>query len=173
MVEWCLEYIPPDSPSRVLEVGSGNGTLLFALLESGYLPHTLCGIDYSEDAIKLSRAIAANKGSEATEITFAICDFLCQDPPEKPDSWDLILDKGTYDAMSLGEKDNSGHAPNFRYPERVARLLKPGGCFLITCTQYMSLLDLFPKRFVAQHVTLLKMSSKLHLSRLKLDYYIS
>jgi hypothetical protein len=48
-------------------------------------------------------------------------------------AWDLLLDKGTFDAIALGEKDAAGKSPAAGYPDRVARLLKPGGFFLITC----------------------------------------
>lgn len=140
MVKWALEYIPPSQNASVLEVGSGNGTLLFALVEEGYDPSLLCGIDYSADAVKLARAIAETTGA-ADSITFAECDFLTSDPPRLPhmlseqpaDVWDLLLDKGTFDAIALGEKETDDKSPAARYPARVARLLKPGGSFLITC----------------------------------------
>lgn len=136
MVDWCIEHYPPQENSlHTLEIGSGNGTLLFGLLEAGYSKGTLKGIDYSADAIKLSQAIA--KSRDMTDgITFQLCDFLEE---ELEGGWDLILDKGTYDAMALGKKGEDGHAPNARYPERVARLLKPGGRFLITCEIHVEL----------------------------------
>lgn len=153
MVEWCQEHAP--SSSRILEVGSGNGTLLFGLQEAGYSPETLTGIDYSLDAINLSRAIGLKRGSDAEDITFTLCDFLTDDLPG--DGWDLVLDKGTYDAMALGEKDDDGHAPNAKYPERVVKLLKPRGRFLITCeVQYLRR----PRQSLTrlQHVILQRMS---------------
>ena len=76
-------------------------------------------------------------------INFSECDFLKDDPPIPEnlrlggliDIWDLILDKGTYDAIALGQKDDQGRSPSINYPGRVARLLKPGGYCLITCKQ--------------------------------------
>ncbi len=56
MVDWALENVPPSSNPAVLEVGSGNGTLLLSLLEAGYDGSTLYGIDYSEGAIALAQA---------------------------------------------------------------------------------------------------------------------
>ena len=47
MVEWSLENIPPSHKPSTLEIGSGNGTLLLGLLDAGYDPAMLSGIDYS------------------------------------------------------------------------------------------------------------------------------
>jgi len=139
MVDWCLEHIPPSTNPAVLEVGSGNGTLLLALAESGYNQTLLVGIDYCRDAVKLAAYIAQNRN--AAEVTFEECDFLKNDPPPLPNMeatgapalWDLVLDKGTYDAIALGQRDEKGKSPAAQYPTRVARFLKPGGIFLITC----------------------------------------
>ena len=144
MVEWSLENIPPSCNASILEIGSGNGTLLFGLLDAGYNPEKLFGIDYSPGAVALSTQIAQTRGGSL--INFSECDFLKDDPPipenlrsaSRIDIWDLILDKGTYDAISLGQKDDQGHSPSKYYPGRAARLLKPGGCFLITCKSLRS-----------------------------------
>ncbi len=139
MVDWSLEHVPPLFKPAILEVGSGNGTLLFALAEADYLQTRLLGIDYSADAVKLATNVS--KTRDAEKITFSVCDFLTDDPPllhhmdteNAPASWDLVLDKGTYDAIALGPKDGNGKSPAARYPHRLTRLLKPGGIFLITC----------------------------------------
>ncbi|KAJ6576615.1 S-adenosyl-L-methionine-dependent methyltransferase [Mycena vulgaris] len=143
MVKWALEHVPPSQNASTLEVGSGNGTLLFALADAGYDASYLYGIDYSADAVHLARAIAATTDS-GDSITFAECDFLTTDPPrlphmppeQGPDVWDLLLDKGTFDAIALADKEDGGKSPAARYPGRVARLLKPGGSFLITSCNF-------------------------------------
>jgi SAM-dependent methyltransferase len=140
MVEWSFKHVPPSLDPAVLELGSGNGALLFALAEAGYSQNLLAGIDYSTDAVKLSTNISNARCM--TDIMFSVCDFLQEDPcplsdPERskaPHCWDLILDKGTYDAIALGQKDANGRSPAAEYPDRLCRLLKPGGLFLITCT---------------------------------------
>ena len=137
MVEWVTENVPVSINPYTVEIGSGNGTLLFALLEAGYAANQLSGIDYSQGAVELARSIAANRGQG---ITFSKSDFLQDNPPTLPGQegfgecvWDLILDKGTFDAVALGPKDDEGRSPASKYPERVSALLKPGGIFLITC----------------------------------------
>lgn len=160
MVDWALEAIPPDmDPSPfILEVGAGNGNLLFALHEAGYTPHRMCGVDYSSDAVRLAQAIArsrreAEDDGDTTErfegdpdaITFAVCDFLQEDVPALPGMtrleggsvvWDLVLDKGTFDAMALGTNED-GRSFADGYPLRVGRVVKPGGYFLITCESWI------------------------------------
>lgn len=170
MVQWTAEHVPYSDDPTILEIGSGNGTLLFTLHEEEhYSPKRLCGIDYSSDAVELAKSIALQRGAQ--EIIFNTCDFLMQDPPpisqehqssRRIDSWDLLLDKGTYDAIALGEKDELGRPPVFQYPSRVGRLLKPGGFFLITCK--IGLLRLYCYEVLSslslQHVILLRKSSR-------------
>ena len=141
MVDWTLKNVPPSLNPSILEVGSGNGSLLFALLKVGYTPTRICGVDYSEDAVKLATAIGSSKGEDASKIKFGVCDFL-KDFPQALTAeeggagsgvWDLILDKGTFDAMALAEKEEGGRHPADVYPSRIAQILKPGGYFLIVC----------------------------------------
>lgn len=187
MVEWAFSNVPPTQNPSILEVGTGNGTLLFALLTAprsldshpspgtpGYQGSRMCGIDYSAGSVKLARSIAATTDG-GDSITFAECDFLTTDPPRlpdmppdlRPDVWDLLLDKGTFDAIALGETDDGGKSPAARYPGRVARLLKPGGSFLITCA--------WPGRSISlsltqsQHVISLRINCEPTLRRQKRD----
>lgn len=138
MVEWALDNAPPSR--SILEIGSGNGVLLCELAKQGYDPSRLLGIDYSPGSISLSQRVAVNRSVE--KITFKLCDFLTEDPPrlsnmpEALHSWDLLLDKGTFDAIALAEKDASGNSPSDSYPARVSRLLRPDGLFLITSCNF-------------------------------------
>jgi len=144
MVDWIVHHYPistdsTDSPS-ILEIGCGNGMLLFAAHEAGYNPKKIYGIDYSENAISLAKSIASKKETgDATSIQFTVHDLMMGDVPrDDPTSggWDLILDKGTFDAISLGKKDEDGHAPHRLYPQHLSALMKPGGCFLITSCNF-------------------------------------
>ena len=86
------------------------GTLLFGLAEAGYDHKLLVGIDYSGDAVKLSKNVAQTRN--ASEVTFTECDFLVDDPPPVSSiesstplaCWDLILDKGDLRCYSFGTK---------------------------------------------------------------------
>lgn len=151
MVDWTLENVPITSHPRILEIGSGNGTLLFALHDVGYAASHLSGIDYSPDAVKLARMVAVARAQNSEQVTsFHVCDFISELPPPPPPppaspapsgqldadvqgSWDLLLDKGTYDAIALGEKDESGRCPAAVYPVQASKLLRENGHFLITC----------------------------------------
>ncbi|KAL0954940.1 hypothetical protein HGRIS_003873 [Hohenbuehelia grisea] len=142
MVEWATAHVPASNAPLILEIGSGNGTLLFALADAEYPQHKMCGVDYSADAVKLATNISASRSCQ--DILFATRDFLAEDPPRLDsmeqsggvDEWDLLLDKGTFDAIALASADESGQSPLDGYPARVARLLKPGGFFLITSCNF-------------------------------------
>jgi SAM-dependent methyltransferase len=158
MVKWAKQYAPPRSDISILEVGSGNGALLFALAgEACYPAERLLGIDYSEGAVQLAQSVGRSRGFPA--VTFRVCNFLREDPPllagnheadgDGNGAWDLILDKGTYDAIALMEKDENGIVPVEGYPMRITKLLNPGGRFLITCAydRVISLLELNDRTF--------------------------
>ncbi|KAF5382191.1 hypothetical protein D9615_004441 [Tricholomella constricta] len=140
MVDWAVENVPFSSNPSTVEIGSGNGTLLFALAEAGYPSTHLSGIDYSPGAVKLARSIAATRNQD---VSFNISDFLQDDPPLLPHMqaspegvWDFVLDKGTFDAIALGAKDENGRSPAMRYPGRINTILKSGGYFLITSCNF-------------------------------------
>lgn len=137
MVDWIQDYIPKDPAPTILEVGAGNGVLLFALQDAGFDGACMLGVDYSEGAVKLARAVGSSRGDGCEDIKFESCDFL-KDLPAGLDGtpnamWDLALDKGTFDAIALGEKDSEGRSPAENYPRRIGQVVKPGGYFLITC----------------------------------------
>lgn len=153
--ESCVE----SSRTSVLDLGTGNGSVLFSLrLEGGY-NGPMVGIDYSSQSIDLAKKLwkqysatsALNSEDqsndvndmEAGDIQFEVVDLIRDDPTQLPwwprDSggFDLVLDKGTFDAISLSsETMNDQHGRERRiceaYPEKVARMVKHGGYLLIT-----------------------------------------
>lgn len=160
MRAWAVEHLPgAPTPLRVLECGSGNGTLL---LSFAITPHPdvesdlpvpapqqfhLTGIDYSAGSVALSRSVEKARrieleGDEPDDST--VNHFtaewrqgdLLRDTYDEV--WDLVLDKGTYDALCLSQElvEGDGRLPSQVYPERIARLVQEGGFFLITSCNF-------------------------------------
>lgn len=95
--------------SRIVEFGSGNGHLLVSLARQGGFTKLL-GIDYSEGAVELARAYARQEG-RTEAIQYMVGDLLnprddrvlASLPPA-----DLVVDKGTFDAICLSELASTG-----------------------------------------------------------------
>ena len=123
-----------------MDLGTGNGEMLFLLREEGKFAGRLVGVDYSEASIDLCRQLALRKGypvgpsSEGRSLEFATWDIM-RTPPRQEwiEGFDVVLDKGTFDAVSLsGEVDEQGRRICEGYRERVERLVKKGGYVLVT-----------------------------------------
>lgn len=154
MRNWATQNLPPQpTPIRVMECGSGNGTLLLSFLtsplSSGTQAFHLTGIDYSEGSTRLSRSIETQRREalpdeideeeemvNPVEVEWRTGDLLRDDLNEE---WDLVLDKGTFDALCLSQEvveEKGGRLPSAVYPEQVAKLVKTGGFFLITSCNF-------------------------------------
>lgn len=101
-----------------------------------YPGSTFIGIDYSEAAVDLARKIAKEREVEE-EVGFEVADIIGEEMKGK--SWvpeggfDVVLDKGTYDAISLSEeKLEDGRRIYEDYPRKVASVLKKDGWLVIT-----------------------------------------
>lgn len=110
----------------------------------------MLGIDYSEQSIALAKQIASSSSQEEEEqgggggsrakVEFAVWDLLRGDYNDgvvlsgaQAGGWDVVLDKGTFDAISLSEeKDEQGRRICEGYKARVLPLVKKGGLFLVT-----------------------------------------
>jgi len=96
--------------SRVLDVGCGEGALLWAAQRLGLRPH---GCDLAAPAVELARELVAGANVQVGTIN------------------DLPCDLGTFDAVLALEVVE--HLPNPRpFLERAAELLKPQGILLLT-----------------------------------------
>lgn len=119
--------------TRFLDLGTGNGHLLFALREEEW-EGEMVGVDYSAQSVKLASEIRAAKGSDYTDILFHEWDILSSPPgPWLASGFDVVLDKGTFDAICLSQEKNAqGKRICEGYMGKVEPLVKKGGRFLIT-----------------------------------------
>lgn len=126
--ERILAYIVAQglpSETSFLDLGTGNGEMLFLLKEEGGFTGKMLGVDYSASSIELAERIADSKG--LTEgLTFEWWDVL--EDTERPSAFDVVLDKGTFDAVSL----NGQGGVEERYVRKVGSLVREGGLVLIT-----------------------------------------
>ncbi|KRX13181.1 Protein bicaudal D -like protein 1 [Trichinella nelsoni] len=99
MVKWLEErenIIPKHS--SILDLGCGNASLLLNLAKRGY--SNLTGIDYSDSAIQLAQAKANRE--KLNQIHFQNFDLMINSE-NLHNKFDVILDKGTFDVISLRE----------------------------------------------------------------------
>ena len=143
-----------SSRPSVLDIGTGNGSFLLSLyLDSGYRGQ-MVGVDYSEQSVQLARKLyrqyVSSEGDPKTDgllpttlISYEVFDVIRENPcttswwQSNNGGFDLVLDKGTFDAISLSSEtillsDGRQKRPSELYPAKIARLTKPGGFFLIT-----------------------------------------
>lgn len=134
----------------MLDLGTGNGSALFDLRTEGGYTGPLVGIDYSPHSIELAErlksrysAVLATEAHTQSAITFEVFDLITGEPnqtswwPRDSDGFDLVLDKGTFDAISLSSEQVRDPDGTYKRlcevcPPKTAALVKPGGFFLIT-----------------------------------------
>ncbi|KAF2139637.1 uncharacterized protein K452DRAFT_63494 [Aplosporella prunicola CBS 121167] len=119
-----------------LDLGTGNGHLLFALRDDDW-EGRMVGVDYSRKSVELARRIGETRRAENEElraVQFEEFDILAGTPGEWLGAgFDVVLDKGTFDAISLsGEMDAQGRRICEGYREQAEKLIKKGGILLIT-----------------------------------------
>ncbi|KAL7627091.1 Protein-lysine N-methyltransferase efm4 [Parahypoxylon ruwenzoriense] len=121
-----------------LDLGTGNGSLLFGLRDAGWRGPML-GVDYSSASVEFARRIASSRSSSET-ISFLEHDILHSSPSAllsphyPPHGWDVVLDKGTFDAISLSSETDSptGRRVSESYKPNILPLVSEGGLFLVT-----------------------------------------
>ncbi|KAJ5095734.1 hypothetical protein NUU61_005090 [Penicillium alfredii] len=175
---------------RILDLGTGNGSMLALLRKRGGFWGPMVGVDYSAQSVELARELQlgeghaayrtdsedeesesesddgdepvagngnreekGNQGNEdATPIQFEEWDILNSDAPlsesgletvvpadKNPLSWfpyahggfDIVLDKGTFDAVSLADDAQTSRVCE-RYPDIARRLVRRGGFVVVT-----------------------------------------
>ncbi|SPO22075.1 related to SEE1 - probable lysine methyltransferase [Ustilago trichophora] len=148
------EFSSDQRPPSVLDLGTGNGHLLFEMLESSVeledviSARYMMGIDYSEASIQLAKSIAEKRGDPCTQVNFSTADLLNPSSVqtllqytsttlnETQPGWDLVCDKGTLDAIALSSQPINDTLPIDLYTTAVRQLTKQGGIFLITSCNF-------------------------------------
>jgi len=118
---------------------------LFFQADLGYT--NLTGVDYSLGAIQLATSIAVE---EQVNIKYLVCDVLNTSETDtlfNDLKFNVCLDKGTYDAISLNPTDALGCQA--KYINNISSLLSSDGVFIIcSCNWTKSeLLNQFTNKF--------------------------
>lgn len=138
----------PLSPTstRFLDLGTGNGHMLFALREdteddeeSPLWTGEMIGVDYSPKSIELARQLDAQRREALDDetgpyanIRFEQWDLLTEAAGDwLGEGFEVVLDKGTFDAISLMPHSGDTPHPCETYRAQVEPLIKPGH-FLVT-----------------------------------------
>ncbi|KAL4881141.1 methyltransferase domain-containing protein [Aspergillus karnatakaensis] len=151
----------------VLDLGTGNGSMLALLRKRGGFKGELVGVDYSGMSVQLARELQESRGHEAYQsdsddesefedeeggdeagnadgeeewdpIVFEEYDILGSEEelaagkvswfPYKKGGFDIVLDKGTFDAVSLMTEKKECE----RYPGIAGALVRKGGFLVVT-----------------------------------------
>ncbi|EFO91888.1 hypothetical protein CRE_30328 [Caenorhabditis remanei] len=117
--------------AAILDLGCGNGSVLRKLRSKGF--SQLTGVDYCQKAVDLSNATSRaeqeeNEEEQLVDIRFEQLDITAPRNEFLSSKFDVILDKGTWDAMSLSEeRENRLKA----YLELLEQVMTEGGLFII------------------------------------------
>lgn len=134
------------SDCEVLDLGCGNGRFLFFLKEhlaEEEYQHTMkfYGVDYSQDAIDLSRDIGRKTHCE-DDCFFETFDFIAGSPADlfgAGKKFVLVLDKGTLDAIALNNDPipgAGGKTGTQVYASKVVEMMLPGAFLVITSCNF-------------------------------------
>ncbi|KAG7350634.1 methyltransferase domain containing protein [Nitzschia inconspicua] len=135
-----------NGPISVMEVGCGDvplgRDLLSSFLEmeaeakidpSNILEKVIC-LDYSKNVIDAMKAEQhrqdSEKGKEKSTVPLEYHVADARDLPHDDKSFDLVLEKGTLDAM-LSDRDGNGPTNCRKIVSECARVTKEGGCIVI------------------------------------------
>ncbi|ODM97963.1 Protein-lysine N-methyltransferase mettl10 [Orchesella cincta] len=112
--------------SKIVDLGCGNGVMILELAREGF--KNLTGLDYSENAIELSKTLVTTNEHDAT---FKMANLL--EEPDKLDlgKYDVCLDKGTFDAISLCPDLPQSEA-RAKYFTNVVNLMTEQSIFILT-----------------------------------------
>ncbi|CAK9295431.1 unnamed protein product [Gordionus sp. m RMFG-2023] len=152
IIGWIEKTNMINYESFILDIGTGNGVLLIELFKKGFI--NLYGLDYSVKSIILAESLAKD---EDTNISYNHCDFLDFDNLQnkyKNILFDLCIDKGTFDAITVN-KSKEEACIIFQddkidsYIYSLQNILKQEGLFFIISCNWTrkELLAIFDKTF--------------------------
>ncbi|EEH45321.1 uncharacterized protein PADG_01471 [Paracoccidioides brasiliensis Pb18] len=116
----CFPLAPCNTQSQpiILDLGTGNGSMLALLRdEGGFEASRMVGVDYSPKSIELARRLhdgstTTAQSSDLSRIRFEVWDVFDNRPvqtldwfPAAEGGFDIVLDKGTFDAISLSAEE--------------------------------------------------------------------
>ncbi|EGC39609.1 hypothetical protein DICPUDRAFT_147579 [Dictyostelium purpureum] len=126
MVKAVSQLPELNKESKMIDLGCGNGMTLIELAKLGF--KNLHGSDYSEKGIELAKKIRDQENFEF--INYFIDDITKSNIQE---TFDVVLDKGTFDAIALSENRDE---MKILYKQHVETILKSDGLFIITSCNY-------------------------------------
>ncbi|CAN3376876.1 protein-lysine N-methyltransferase Efm4p [Diutina rugosa] len=132
-----------DSDITVLDLGTGNGHFLFQLnsdLEEEYegsQKFHFTGIDYSPDSVAFCQKIAETRDLQGFE--FKQVDLLKPDQSFLSNKFNLLVDKGTLDAIALNQEplvEFDGRTGMEVYAEQIVQMMNADSKLLITSCNF-------------------------------------
>ena len=117
-IKKIIKKYAPDNNSKVLNVGAGNSTLSMEMYKEGY--ENIINIDYSSIVIKKMIRLLGNKYPKMTYLEMDVTDMKFNDL-----EFDIVIDKGTFDALLCGEK-----SIQVKMLDEIYRVLKYNGIYL-------------------------------------------
>ncbi len=98
-VDQALSLVDAPKSSQILELGCGNSAFTERMYDDGY--RNITGIDISASAVA---QMQTRNASSRKELAFAVMDVKELKFPSA--SLDLVVDKGTLDAVLCGDNPN-------------------------------------------------------------------
>lgn len=154
---WLLRNKDISKSASILDIGCGAGYMVAELFEKGFT--NIVGIDYSQPALQVCKKALQKRGIETDSVSWVCVDIMSQtliaDRSENlnpalsklnvrtcsdsdtaeitSDSilckFDICIDKGTYDAVSLNPDDS--HEKRQLYIKKLCSWMSNNGLFII------------------------------------------